>query len=411
MNQNRLLKSVGTVYNKISKKLKRSTVMNNFIYENKTKVYFGKGGVKEYLCCVLKHYGSNVMLAYGGGSVKKNGVYDEVTEILKAAGKNVTEFSGIMPNPTYAKVLEGARLARENSVDFILAVGGGSVIDCCKIVSAQAKLDEDIWDMETVKKVFPTNFVPMGAIVTASGTGSEMNAGAVITNEDKKIKCGLFGAQADFAFLDPMYTMSVPFKQVISGAFDTLSHAMETYFGKPDGNNLSDDIGEAVMRSVIKNMRALLKNHDDYEARSELMWASSMAENGILKIGKITDFQAHQIEHQLGAYTDCNHGQGLAVIHPVLYRHIYRDGVDRFARFAENVWKIAGNGAAEETALAGIKALADFIKEVGLPTTFTEMGIPKDTDFKAIADSTNITAGCCKKLTHEEILEILKECV
>ena len=391
--------------------MKRSTVMNNFIYENKTKVYFGKGGVKEYLCCVLKHYGSNVMLAYGSGSVKKNGVYDEVIEILKAAGKNVTEFSGIMPNPTYAKVQEGARLARENSVDFILAVGGGSVIDCCKIVSAQAKLNEDIWELETVKKVFPTNFVPMGAIVTASGTGSEMNAGAVITNENKKIKCGLFGAQSDFSFLDPMYTMSVPFKQVISGAFDTLSHAMETYFGKPDGNNISDDISEAVMRSVIKNMRALLKNHDDYEARSELMWASSMAENGILKIGKITDFQAHQIEHQLGAYTDCNHGQGLAVIHPVLYRHIYKDGVDRFARFAENVWKIAGSGTAEETALAGIKALADFIKEVGLPTTFTEMGIPKDTDFKAIADSTNITAGCCKKLTHEEILEILKECV
>lgn len=385
--------------------------MNNFIYENKTKVYFGKGGVKEYLGCVLKHYGSNIMLAYGGGSVKKNGVYDEIMEILKAAGKNVTEFSGIMPNPTYAKVQEGAKLVRENCVNFILAVGGGSVIDCCKIVSAQAKSEEDIWEMETVKRVFPTEFISMGVIVTASGTGSEMNAGAVITNEDKKIKCGLFGAQADFAFLDPTYTMSVPFKQVISGAFDTFSHAMETYFGKPDENNLSDDFSEAVMRSVIKNMRALLKNPDDYEARSELMWASSMAENGILKIGKITDFQAHQIEHQLGAYTDCNHGQGLAVIHPVLYRHIYKDGVDRFARFAENVWKIAGNGTAEETALAGIKALAGFIKEVGLPTTFTEMGISKDTDFKAIADSTNITAGCCKKLTHEEILEILKECV
>lgn len=391
--------------------MKRSTVMNNFIYENKTKVYFGKGGVKEYLCCVLKHYGSNVMLAYGSGSVKKNGVYDEVMEILKAAGKNVTEFSGIMPNPTYAKVQEGARLARENSVDFILAVGGGSVIDCCKIVSAQAKLNEDIWELETVKKVFPTNFVPMGAIVTASGTGSEMNAGAVITNEDKKIKCGLFGAQSDFSFLDPMYTMSVPFKQVISGAFDTLSHAMETYFGKPDGNNISDDISEAVMRSVIKNMRALLKNHDDYEARSELMWASSMAENGILKIGKITDFQAHQIEHQLGAYTDCNHGQGLAVIHPVLYRHIYKDGVERFARFAENVWEIEKQKTIEKTALAGVEALADFIKEIGLPTSFTQMGIPADTDFRAVADSTNITAGCCKKLSYDEIYEILKECM
>lgn len=385
--------------------------MNNFIYENKTKVYFGKGGVKEYLCCILKHYGDNVMLAYGGGSVKKNGIYDEIVGILNGAGKSVTEFSGIMSNPTYAKVQEGAELAKNNNISLIISVGGGSVIDCCKIVSAQAKLDEDIWEMETVKKDFPTEFIPMIAVVTASGTGSEMNAGAVITNEDKKIKCGLFGAQADVAFLDPNYTMSVPFGQVISGAFDTLSHAMETYFGKPDGNNLSDDLSEAVMRSVIKNIRILLKDHDDYEARSELMWASSMAENGILKIGKITDFQAHQIEHQLGAYTDCNHGQGLAVIHPVLYRHIYKDGVDRFARFAENVWNVAGNGITEDTALAGIKALAEFIKEVRLPTTFTEMGIPKDTDFKAIADSTNITAGCCKKLSHEEIYEILQECI
>lgn len=385
--------------------------MNNFIYENKTKVYFGKGGVKEYLGCIIRNYGDNVMLAYGGGSVKKNGIYDEIVGILNGAGKNVTEFSGIMSNPTYAKVQEGAEIAKNNNISLIIAVGGGSVIDCCKIVSAQAKLDEDIWEMETVKKDFPTEFIPMIAVVTASGTGSEMNAGAVITNEDKKIKCGLFGAQADFAFLDPNYTMSVSFKQVISGAFDTLSHAMETYFGKPDGNNLSDDLSEAVMRSVIKNMRILLKDHNNYEARSELMWASSMAENGILKIGKITDFQAHQIEHQLGAYTDCNHGQGLAVIHPVLYRHIYKDGVDRFARFAENVWNVAGNGSTEDTALAGIKALAEFIKEVGLPTTFTEMGIPKDTDFKAIADSTNITAGCCKKLSHEEIYEILKECV
>ncbi len=385
--------------------------MNNFIYENKTKVYFGKGGVKEYLCCLMKKVGSTVMLAYGGGSVKKNGVYDEVTDILTAAGKTMIEFSGIMSNPTYAKVQEGAALAREHHVDFILAVGGGSVIDCCKIVSAQAKLSEDIWEMETVKKTYPTEFVPMGAIVTASGTGSEMNAGAVITHEKKKIKAGIFGAQAEFVFLDPTYTMSVPMRQVISGAFDTLSHAMETYFGKPEVNNLSDDINEAVMRSVIWNMRDLLIDSENYDARSELMWASSMAENGILKIGKITDFQAHQIEHQLGAYTDCNHGQGLAVIHPVLYRHIYKDGVERFARFAKNVWGIKDQGDDEATALAGIETLADFIKEMGLPTSFTQMGISADTDFRAVADSTNITAGCCKKLSHDEIYVILKECI
>lgn len=385
--------------------------MNNFIYENKTKVYFGKGGVKEYLRCLLKHYGNIVMLAYGGGSVNQNGIYDEISDILKEAGKTVVEFSGIMPNPTYAKVQEGAKLARNNGVDLILAVGGGSVIDCCKIVSAQAKLEEDIWDMETVRKTYPSEFIPLGAIVTATGTGSEMNAGAVITHEEKKIKAGIFGAQADFAFIDPCYTMSVPMRQVISGAFDTLSHAMETYFGKPDTNNLSDDINEAVMRSVIYNMRDLLIDSENYEARSELAWASSMAENGILKIGKITDFQAHQLEHQLGAYTDCNHGQGLAVIHPVLYRHIYKEGVERFARFAKNVWSIEDKGDDEATALAGIEALADFIKEMGLPTSFTQMGISADTDFRAVADSTNVTAGCCKKLSHDEIYEILKECI
>lgn len=384
--------------------------MNNFIYENKTKVYFGKGGVKEYLGCLLKKY-ETVMLAYGGGSIKKNGVYDEIMGILNSAEKKVVEFSGIMPNPTYEKVQEGAKLARKNNVDFILAVGGGSVIDCCKVISAQAKTEEDIWENEIQKKKFPTEFIPMGAVVTASGTGSEMNTGAVITNEKAKIKCGIFGAQADFAFLDPVYTMSVPFEQVISGAFDTLSHAMETYFGKPSDNNLSDDINEAVMRSVIKNMRILTKDKENYNARSELMWASSMAENGILKIGKITDFQAHQIEHQLGAYTDCNHGKGLAVIHPVLYRHIYKEGLDRFARFAKNVWGISGKKSNEETAAAGIEALADFIKEVGLPTSFSQMDIPENTDYKAIAESVNITAGCCKKLTAEEIFDILKECM
>ncbi len=385
--------------------------MNNFIFENPTKVYFGKGGVKEYLSSLLKHYGSTVMLAYGGGSVKKNGIYEEVADILKESGKHIVDFSGIMSNPTYAKVQEGARLVKENNVDFILAVGGGSVMDCCKIVSAQAKLDEDIWDIENQKKTYPTDFVHMGAIVTASGTGSEMNAGAVITHQEKKIKGALFGAQAAFVFLDPAYTMTVPFRQVISGAFDTLSHAMETYFGKPEQNNLSDDINEAVMKSVISNIRILLENHRDYNARSELMWASAMAENGILKIGKITDFQAHQIEHQLGAYTDCNHGQGLAVIHPVLYRHIYKEGAKRFARFAKNVWGIDDKGTEEETALAGVEALADFIKETGLPTSFTQMGIDEKTDFKAIADSANITAGCCKALTHQEIYEILKECL
>lgn len=384
--------------------------MNNFIFQNKTKVYFGKDSVKEYLGDVLEQYGEVVMLAYGGGSIKRNGVYDEVMGILNQKKKRVVEFSGIMSNPTYAKVQEGAALARENHVDLILAVGGGSVSDCCKIVSAQAMLDEDIWEMQTVKHTYPSKFIPLATIVTVFGTGSEMNNGAVITHEEKKIKGALFGAQADAAFLDPEYSMSVPFKQVISGAFDTLSHAMETYFGKPEENNLSDDINEAVMRSVIRNIRVLLKDENNYEARSELAWASAMAENSILKIGKVTDFQAHMMEHQLGAYTNCNHGAGLAVIHPVLYRHIYKAGAARFARFAQNVWGIEAKANEEKTALAGIEALADFIKEIGLPTTFAELGIPEDTDLRAVADSTVVTAGCCKKLTHDEIYDILKEC-
>jgi len=384
--------------------------LKNFIYENRTKVYFGKGSVKEYLESLLKKYGETVMLAYGGGSIKKNGIYDEIMDILSAAGKRIVEFAGIMPNPTYQKAQEGVKLARENQVDLILAVGGGSVSDCCKVISAQAMLDEDIWEMENMKHILPTAFIPLGTIVTVFGTGSEMNNGAVITNEEKKIKGALWGAQADFAFLDPEYTRSVPMKQVISGAFDTLSHAMETYFGKPDKNNLSDDINEAVMRSVIRNIRVLMKDEKNYEARSELAWASAMAENGILKIGKITDFQCHQIEHQLGAYTNCNHGAGLAVIHPVLYRHIYKSGAARFARFAQNVWGIASGGSEEETALAGVDALAAFIMEIGLPTSFSELGIPADTDLRSVADSTNIAAGCCMKLTHEDIYEILKEC-
>ncbi len=360
----------------------------------------------------LEKFGSNVMLAYGGGSIKRNGVYDELVGILKNAGKTIVEFTGIMSNPTYAKVQEGARLAKDNNIDFILAVGGGSVIDCCKIVSAQAKLNTDIWELEYSEHKVPSEFIPMGAVVTAFGTGAEMNNGAVITNEEKMLKSALWGAFYDFAVLDPEYTMTMPMKQVISGSFDTLSHCMETYFGTPRENNLSDEINEAVMRSVIKNIRATLKNPDDRFVRSELIWAAAMAENGILKLGKVTDFQCHMLEHQLGAYTDCNHGQGLAVIHPVLYRHIYKNAVKQFAHFAKAVWGISSdNKTAEELAAEGIEALESFIKEIGLPTTFTEMNIPADTDYKAIAESTVLTGGCCKRLSREEIFEILNECI
>lgn len=386
--------------------------MQKFVYDKIPKVYFGEGSLKDALTVELKRIGKNVMLAYGGGSIKRTGIYDEIINLLKENEKNIIEFDGIMSNPTYKKVQEGANLAKENNIDFILAVGGGSVIDCCKIVSAQAKLDEDIWNMELKEGRFPKEFIPMGAVTTASGTGAEMNAGAVITNEEINIKTGVFGALANFVVLDPAYTLTVPMKQVISGAFDTLSHCMETYFGKSELTNVSDEINEAIMRNVIKNIRAVIQNPEDVYVRSELMWDSSLAENGLLKLGKITDFQCHQIEHQLGAYTNCNHGQGLAVIHPIVYKHIYKKRLDKFVRFAKEVWNIdISNKTDEQIALSGIKALANFIKEIELPTTLSQMNITDKEILRKVADSSNITKGCCKQLSHDEIYDILEECL
>lgn len=389
--------------------------MNNFIFENATKVYFGKGCVREYLACVTKEWGDTVMLTYGGGSIKKNGIYSEVIDILKAEGKNIVEFSGIMANPTYAKVLEGAKLARECHVDLILGVGGGSVMDCCKAISLAARYEGDVWaDFWARPGVFDFEPLPLGVIVTVTGTGSECNGGAVITNEELKVKTGRDYPKCNpkFALLDPTYTYSVSKFQMVSGGFDILSHIMEIYFSQPDENNVSDDIAEALMRNVICNLRAAIRNPEDYTARSNLMWDAVMAENRIIKLGKRTDFECHQMEHQLGAYTDCNHGAGLAVLHPVYYRHIYKDGMEKFKRFAQNVWNISPEGKSdEETARAGVEALADFIKEIGLPTTLGELGIDEKTDLKAIADSCGVVPGSYKKMTHEEIFTIFKECL
>ncbi|HIZ56658.1 MAG TPA: iron-containing alcohol dehydrogenase [Firmicutes bacterium] len=388
--------------------------MNNFIFENTTKVYFGKGCVKEYLSSLSNEYGNTVMLAYGGGSIKKNGIYHEVTEILKKAGKTIVEFPGIMINPTYDKVLEGAKLARKNHVDLLLGIGGGSVMDCCKAISIASRYDGDVWaDFWARPGIFEFDPLPLGVIVTAAGTGSECNGGAVITNEELKIKTGRDYPKCNpkFALLDPVYTYSVPKNQMVSGSFDILSHIMETYFSEPDENNVSDDIAEALMRNVIRNLRAAIQNPEDYTARSNLMWDATMAENRIIKLGKRTDFACHQMEHQIGAYIDCNHGAGLAVLHPVYYRHICQAGKTKFARFATEVWGIPAEGKSQsELAEAGVDALAAFIKEIGLPTTLRELGVTEQTDLKKIADSCIIVPGSYKKITHEEILEIFKEC-
>lgn len=388
--------------------------MNNFIFQNATKVYFGKGVAKEYLKDRTAS-AQTILLAYGGGSIKRNGIYDEITGIFNDAGKTIVEFSGIMANPTYAKVQEGAKLARENNVDMILAVGGGSVMDCCKAVSLQAVYDGDIWnDFWAKPGVFEVQPLPLGVIVTVTGTGSECNGGAVITNEALKVKTGRDYPELNprFALLDPTYTYSVPKRQMVGGGFDILSHIMETYFSAPNEDNVSDDIMEALMKGVIRDLRAAIKDPKDYTARSNLMWEATMGENRVIKMGKQCDFQCHNMEHQLGAFTDCNHGAGLAVLHPVYYRMIYKDGLSKFVRFAKNVWGISrGERTDEELALAGIDALADFIKEIGLPTSFKELGLVLDAEtLRTIADSCGLSAGSYKKLTHDDVYDIFCLC-
>ena len=287
-------------------------------------------------------------------------------------------------------------------------------MDCCKAISMAAVYDGDIWaDFWARPGIVDFHPLPLGVIVTVAGTGSEMNGGAVITNEEQKIKTGRDypTCNAKFALMDPTYTYSVPKKQMVSGGFDILSHIMETYFSEPDEGNVSDDIAETLMRGVIRDLRAAIQNPEDYTARSNLMWESAMAENRIIKLGKRMDFECHQMEHQLGAYTNCNHGEGLAVLHPVYYRHIYRDGLAKFQKFAVHVWGISPEGkTGDALARAGIEALADFIKEIGLPTTLQELGLDASVDLKTIADSCNLAAGGYRKLTHEEILKIFQEC-
>ncbi len=386
--------------------------MESFVYDYPVKNYFGAGSVEQALAAEMPAMGTKVMIAYGGGSVKRTGVYDKIVKQLEEAGKTIVDFGGIMSNPTYEKVQEGAKVARENDVDFILAVGGGSVFDCCKVISAQAKLDEDIFAYEYTKGCMPTEFIPLGCIVTLSGTGAEQNNGGVITNEETHVKGPLVGALPLWAALDPALTLTVPHDQFMSGAFDSLSHCMETYFGTPRTHNVSDDINLAVQRNIIRNMRILAQDDQNLEARSELVYDSAMGENGVLKINKVTDFQCHMIQHQYGAYTHTNHGKGLAVIHPTVYRHLAPEAPEQFAVWAQEVWGIDPEGK-DNLAIAneGIDALAAFIKEMGLPTTFTELGgDASDETLRAVADTAVLTAGCAKKFDRGEIFHMLTEC-
>ncbi|MCF2613108.1 iron-containing alcohol dehydrogenase [Fusobacterium perfoetens] len=383
----------------------------DFNYYNPTKIYFGKTALNN-LKKELANYGENILLVYGKNSIKKNGLYDKVMEILKESNKKVVELQGIKSNPTYTQMMEGARLVKENNVDLILAVGGGSVIDCSKGIAVSAYSEEDPWQKYWVDcKRVDNKVVPVGSILTMVGTGSEMNGGSVITNEEKMLKNGrVFPANVypKFSILNPEYTYTVPKNQMVSGIFDTLSHLMEQYFSGDD-NNTTDYVIEGVMNALIDNARVAIENPMDYEARSNIMWCATLGLNTVTGLSKEQDWEVHMIEHQVGAYTDCPHGIGLAIVSVPYYRYIYKYGLDKFVRFAKKVWKIHGKDMSkDEIALAGIEKLSDFIKELGIPTTLREIGATEEM-LPLIANSTEIMDSGYKKLTADEILEILKK--
>lgn len=382
----------------------------DFTFYNPTRVHFGKKAL-DNLSHELANYGNKILLVYGKNSIKKSGLYDELIDILIKAGKSVIELAGIKSNPTYKQLLEGARLVKENNVDLILAVGGGSVIDCAKGISVSAYCKGDAWQRYWVNfEEVDNKIVPVAAVLTMAGTGSEMNGGSVITNEDEMIKNGrVFPANVypKFSILNPEYTYTVPQYQMISGIFDTLSHLMEQYFSGDD-DNTTDYLIEGLMTSLINSAKVAIANPTDYEARSNIMWCATVGLNTITGVSKTQDWEVHMIEHQLGAYTDCAHGIGLAIISIPYYRYIYKYGIDKFVRFAQRVWGIEIDKLSkEQAALAGIAKLEEFIKELGIPSTLREVGA-NEKMLPLIANST-VLGGGYKELTADEILMILKE--
>ena len=386
-------------------------MLGNFEYCNPTKLYFGKKALNG-LSGELEKYGKNVLLVYGGGSIKKNGIYDEVVKILSECGKTVREVSGVMPNPTYAKLLEGAKAAREFNADLILAVGGGSVCDYSKGVSVSAYCNEDVWEKYYERFEEPDcRIIPVGCVLTMVGTGSEMNGGSVITNTDKKMKVGqVFGENVfpKFAILDPEYTFTLPKYQMTSGFFDIMSHIMEQYFSGSD-DNTSDYIMEGLMRSLIHSSRIAVADPLNYEARSNIMWTATWALNTLVAMGKETDWEVHMIGQAISAHTDATHGMTLAAVSLPYYKLIMPYGLDKFVRFAVNVWGVSVEGKTkEEIALDGLKEMEKWMRELGLVLNAKKLGVEPDM-LGAIADSTLIMQGGYKVLTRADIIDILEE--
>lgn len=386
-------------------------MLGNFSYCNPTRLYFGEDSL-NYLHDELSQYGPTVMLCYGGGSIKKNGIYDQVMDILKASGKTVVEDAGVMPNPTVEKLYEGCRLAKENNVDFILAVGGGSVCDYAKAVSVSVYCEEDPWEKYYLKmEDVSCKIVPVGCVLTMVGTGSEMNGGAVITNHSQKRKIGhVFGDQVfpKFAILNPRYTFTLPKYQMVAGFYDIFNHITEQYFSGED-DSTSDYIAEGLMRSLVHSSRIAVKNPEDYEARSNIMWTATWALNTLIAQGKSTDWMVHMIGQSIGAYTDATHGMTLAAVSLPYYRHICPYGLKKFCRFAVNVWNVDAAGKTEEEVAAeGLSRMESWMEEIGLVMNITQLGVREEM-LEGIADGTFIMQGGYHVLTHDEIVEILKE--
>lgn len=388
-------------------------MLGNFTYCNPTKLYFGDD-VRKNLNDELTHYGPKVLLTYGGGSIKRNGIYEEVIASLREAGKEVVELSGVMPNPTTTKLVEGAKLAREHDVDLILAVGGGSTIDYAKAVSVAAWCEEDPWEKFYIRQEEPDpdqRIIPVGCVLTMVGTGSEMNGGSVITNHEAKLKIGkVFGERVmpRFSLLNPRYTFSVPQRQMVAGFFDIMSHILEQYFSGED-DNTSDYLAEGLMRSLIHSSRLAVVNPEDYEARSNIMWTATWALNTLIGMGKRQDWMVHMIGQAIGAYTDATHGMTLSGVSMAYYRHILPCGLKKFARFATAVWDIPAAGKTdEELANEGLEALLAWMKEIGVATEIRSLGVT-EAMLEGIADATLLLDGGYKRMTRDEVLAILRE--
>ena len=386
-------------------------MLGNFSYKNATKLYFGEDAL-DYLRDELPKFGDNVVLIYGGGSIKKNGIYDAVLRTLRDCGKNVVEDAGVMPNPTAEKLREGVRIARAHKADLLLAVGGGSCCDYAKAVSVSVHCDDDPWDKYFARFEEPDcAIVPVGCVLTMAGTGSEMNAGSVITNHDLHLKIGhVFGEDVmpKFAILNPRFTMSLPKKQMVAGVYDIFNHICEQYFSGED-DNVSDYLAEGLMKSVIRNSLVAVENPRDYEARSNIMWAATWALNTLISRGKTTDWMVHMLGQAAGAYTDATHGMTLAAVSLPYYRHILPYGLPKFKRFAKEVWNVDGDGKTDmQVAEEGLAALESWMRKIGVTMTLGELGATADM-IEGIADATIILDGGYKVLDRAEIVQILKE--